>query len=225
MPHENRSSADVSATLVQIYHRLLDTYGKQNWWPADSVFEVVVGAVLTQNTAWGNVEKAIDNLRSGKVLDAELIVALSDKKLAQLIKPSGYFNIKAQRLKNVCCWFMDNVSNGNIDTIGTVQLRQSLLQVNGVGPETADDILLYAFSRAVFVIDSYTRRIFSRLGLVDAEHGYEELRSFFERHLDADVAVFNEYHALIVLHAKERCLKKNPPCEGCCLSVLCSKVM
>ncbi len=200
--------------LMTVYQRLLEAYGAQNWWPADSSFEVMIGAVLTQNTAWANVEKAISNLKRSNNLMLESILALSDEDLAQLIRPSGYFNIKAKRLKNLCLWIAENGGEVKLAEVDTETLRSSLLQVNGVGPETADDILLYAFARSVFVIDTYTRRLFANLRLIEGDEPYEELREIFEAELEADVVLFNQYHALIVRHAKEKCLKTSD-CRHC----------
>jgi len=200
--------------LMTVYQRLLKTYGDQSWWPADSSFEVMVGAVLTQNTAWVNVEQAITNLRRSDSLTLESILALSDEALAQLIRPSGYFNIKAKRLKNLCLWIAENGGESKLAAVDTGTLRSSLLQVNGVGPETADDILLYAFARPVFVIDTYTRRLFSKLCLIQGSEPYEDLRRLFEAELDADVGLFNQYHALIVRHAREKC-QLTEDCRHC----------
>jgi len=199
---------------MTVYQRLLKTYGDQSWWPADSSFEVMVGAVLTQNTAWVNVEQAITNLRRSDSLTLESILALSDEALAQLIRPSGYFNIKAKRLKNLCMWIAENGGESKLAAVDTGTLRSSLLQVNGVGPETADDILLYAFARPVFVIDTYTRRLFSKLCLIQGSEPYEDLRRLFEAELDADVGLFNQYHALIVRHAREKC-QLTEDCRHC----------
>ncbi len=199
---------------MTVYQRLLKTYGDQSWWPADSSFEVMVGAVLTQNTAWVNVEQAITNLRRSDSLTLESILALSDEALAQLIRPSGYFNIKAKRLKNLCLWIAENGGESKLAAVDTGTLRSSLLQVNGVGPETADDILLYAFARPVFVIDTYTRRLFSKLCLIQGSEPYEDLRRLFEAELDADVSLFNQYHALIVRHAREKC-QLTEDCRHC----------
>lgn len=193
------------SAFSEIYDRLYSAYGPQYWWPAETPFEVMVGAVLTQNTAWTNVEKALENLSNAGALHLERLVTIPDAELAELIRPSGYFNIKTQRLKNLCRWLM---SRGGLEQSGrqnTAQLRESLLSVNGIGPETADDILLYAFDRPVFVIDAYTRRLFSRLDFIHGNENYETLRELFERSLPEDVALYNEYHALIVRHAKEPC--------------------
>ncbi len=199
---------------MTVYQRLLDAYGVQAWWPADTSFEVMVGAVLTQNTAWTNVEKAISNLKDSNSLMLESILALSDEALAQLIRPSGYFNIKARRLKNLCLWIAENGGESKLAELDTGILRSSLLQVNGVGPETADDILLYAFARPVFVIDTYTRRLFTSLRLIHGSEPYEDLRQNFEAELEPDISLFNQYHALIVRHAKEKC-QLTADCRHC----------
>lgn len=210
-------------SLKQVYQKLFKVYGPQHWWPADSPFEVMIGAILTQNTAWTNVEKAIHNLKENSALDPEVIVSTHQQRLASWLKPSGYFNIKAKRLKNYCQWYLAQGGYQALNKQATNDLRHALLSVNGIGPETADDILLYAFQRPVFVIDAYTRRIFSRLGLLDAEQGYEHLRQYFENNLQQEqdrVALFNEYHAMIVDHAKDVCRKK-PFCQTCCLLKIC----
>ena len=191
--------------LNTVYERLFTTYGPQYWWPANSAFEVLVGAILTQNTAWSNVEKAIANLVSAGSLNADIINTLPDDKLAEFIRPSGYFNIKAKRLKNFCRWFDYQGGFESLEQLDTQTLRISLLEINGIGPETADEILLYAFNRPVFVIDTYTRRLFSKLNVINGDEKYETLREWFEKTLTPNVPLYNEYHALIVRHAKERC--------------------
>jgi endonuclease-3 related protein len=204
----------------------------------------MIGAILTQNTAWRNVEMAISNLRQAKCLDAQSILDMEIEELALMLKPSGYFNVKAQRLTNFCQWYVNNGEHEKLKYWDTQKLRKELLSVNGVGEETADDILLYAFDRPVFVIDAYTKRLFSRLGLVDADIKYAGLQKIFHQHFDrldesipaSDsisaltsssntaktqvVALYNEYHALIVLHVKEIC-KTRPKCEICCLRQCC----
>jgi endonuclease-3 related protein len=205
------------ARLLTIYRRLLDRYGPQHWWPAETPFEVMVGAVLTQNTAWSNVEKTMDNLKAQHRLTLESLLAMPKAALAECIRPAGYFNIKAERLLNLCRFL---AHNPDLKTLETEPLRERLLSVHGIGPETADDILLYAYQRPVFVIDAYTRRLFSRLALIDHDCGYEPLRAGFEVALTPDTALFNEYHALIVVHAKSHC-KTKPDCTGCPLTALC----
>ncbi|MDZ7829854.1 MAG: endonuclease [Halofilum sp. (in: g-proteobacteria)] len=207
-------------TARTLYDRLLEAYGEQGWWPADTAFEVIVGAVLTQNAAWTNVEYALANLRSADVLDPGSIASLAPERLGELIRPSGYFNVKARRLQAVCRFVLDH---GGIEALAqweTRTLRQALLAVHGVGRETADDIVLYGFHRPVFVIDAYTRRILARLGRIDGREGYEELRSAFERALPADPELYKQYHALIVQHAKSACAVQ-PRCERCCLRRRC----
>ncbi|GMQ96869.1 MAG: endonuclease III domain-containing protein [Gammaproteobacteria bacterium] len=206
---------------MMVYRRLLSSYGKQYWWPGDSPFEVMVGAVLTQNTAWSNVERAILALKKAGVLDAQSIVNMTSKRLAGLIRPSGYFNIKAKRLKHFCLWYLENGGHASLKRWKTRHLRRSVLAVHGVGPETADDMLLYAFNRPVFVIDAYTRRIFVRLGLIVADQGYETMRAMFEAMLGPDTALYNEYHALLVKHGKDVC-RSAPRCAHCCLVTHCT---
>lgn len=203
-----------------IFERLLAAYGPRHWWPGDSTFEVMVGAVLTQNTAWTSVEKAITNLKRAKALSPGAIVKTHPRRLARLIRPSGYFNVKAKRLRALCCWIEEQGGVKEIARMPTETLRPALLAIRGIGPETADDILLYAFHRPVFVIDAYTRRIFARLGLIKGKEHYETLRRSFEDALGEDVPLYNEYHALIVRHGKETCRKK-PLCEVCCLGKVC----
>ncbi len=207
-------------TFAQVYDKLLKCYGRQHWWPADTPFEVMVGAILVQNIAWTNVENAIRQLKSQLYLTPQAILAAPLPELAEWLKPSGYFNIKAQRLHNYCQWYVNAGEFPRLSCVDTSALRKQLLAVNGIGQETADDILLYAFERPVFVIDAYTRRFFSRLKLLEGDADYETLRYQFETGLQADVAVFNEYHALIVCHAKNAC-KKRPDCYCCCLAQVC----
>jgi endonuclease-3 related protein len=200
--------------LLTLYRRLLRAYGPQGWWPADTPFEVMAGAVLTQNTAWINVERAIANLKARECLTPEGILALSPDQLAGHIRPSGYFNVKSRRLRNLCQWVVDGGGLRSLRRRNTATLRAELLGVNGVGPETADDILLYAFDRPVFVIDAYTRRLLRRLEWMDGDEDYETQRAAFETVLPADAALFNEYHALIVRHAKEKC-SESRGCRHC----------
>jgi endonuclease-3 related protein len=211
-------TSDVS--FEEVYRKLFNHYGPQHWWPAETPFEVMVGAVLTQNTAWSNVERAIENLKQNHCLAPESILDTEIINLAEWLRPSGYFNIKAKRLRNFCQWYVNEGQFSVLSHWNTEKLRKGLLSVNGVGPETADDILLYAFERPIFVIDAYTRRIFSRLGFGFADEGYEHLRLKFENNLPAETKIFNEYHALIVVHAKEAC-KKTPNCSSCCLLECC----
>ncbi len=206
--------------LLQLFDLLLDNYGRQGWWPAETPFEVMVGAILTQNTAWSNVEVAISNLKQAGVLSPGAIIDSDPVELAQLLRPSGYFNVKANRLQNFCRFLRASGGEAALREKTTQELRLDLLSVNGIGPETADDILLYAFERPVFVIDAYTRRIFSRLGMCSGEESYEKMRQGFESGLGPDQELFNEYHALIVRHAKETCNTK-PHCRECSLVSRC----
>lgn len=210
--------------IKSVYQKLYKAYGPQDWWPADSRFEVMVGAVLTQNTAWINVERAINNLKQASALSVEAIVNSSHEQLADWIRPSGYFNIKATRLRNFSQWYGGCGGYDSLKRLKTSALRTALLSINGIGPETADDIILYAFSRKVFVIDAYTRRIFSRLGISDTGVQYDELQVLFEGALEKEsVKVFKEYHALIVMHGKDVCRVK-PRCEKCCLLSCCKQI-
>ncbi len=213
-------SALSSHKLRNTFQHLLTCHGPQNWWPANSPFEVMVGAVLTQNTAWVNVERAIANLTANAVLLPERILAVDEAQLAEWLRPSGYFNIKARRLRNYCRWYTDAGGYSELSKQSNEDLRRALLTVNGVGPETADDILLYAFERPVFVIDAYTRRLFARLGMIQGNEGYEPLRCALEQALGTDTAIFNEYHALIVAHAKDIC-RVRPRCSECVLRKGC----
>lgn len=206
--------------LLAVFRRLHGAHGPQSWWPGDTRFEIMVGAVLTQNTAWTNVEKAIANLKAANALTPQAIANAPHRRLAAWLRPSGYFNVKARRLRAFCCWLVEQGGEHRLARLSTDRLRAAMLGVHGIGPETADDILLYAFDRPVFVIDAYTRRLFHRLGVIDGGEPYEALRELFESRLDRDVPLFNEYHALIVAHAKDVC-RPRPRCEGCCLRKLC----
>ena len=215
-------------TLLKVHDVLFDYYGPQNWWPALTSFEVMVGAVLTQNTAWTNVEKAIANLHAAKAMKAEVILRSPLRRVAEWIRPAGYFNVKAKRLRNFCEWYVDRGGESKLQHLDTTALRNELLSINGVGPETADDILLYAFHRPIFVVDAYTRRLLSRLQLAAGDEAYDDLRQHIEQDLKSAnrgrrqlVPLFNEYHALIVRHAKDIC-KPRPRCQTCCLSTHCS---
>jgi len=195
---------------------MFQAYGPQYWWPGDSPFEIIVGAILTQNTNWSNVEKAIANLKNAALLSPEGLGRTGTEQLAELIRPSGYFNIKAKRLKSFIDFLFERF-DGNLDAmfaLHTKKIRRALLEVNGIGPETADSILLYAGNYPVFVIDAYTKRIFSRLGILHEEHAYHQAQDYFMTHLEKNGSLFNEYHALIVKHGKEHCRTK-PRCNNC----------
>jgi endonuclease III related protein len=203
--------------FLRVYHRLADHYGPQGWWPGGSGLEMMVGAVLTQNTNWSNVEKAIRNLKGAGLLSLSSLRELSVDLLAEYIRPSGYYNIKARRLKNLL-QMIDDEYEGEVAFLFEDSLensRENLLSVKGVGPETADSILLYAAGKPIFVIDTYTHRVFSRHGLVAEENDYHTLQQEFMDSLPEDVPLFNEYHALIVAVAKEFCVKKKGRCSEC----------
>ena len=208
--------------VFEIYEILLEHFGPQGWWPGDTPFEVMVGAVLTQNTNWVNVSKAIDNLKREDLLSFEKLHDLPVELLAEKIKPAGYFNLKAARLKNLFN-FIAREYNGSLEDMFAVDmysLREEILTVKGIGPETADSILLYAGNKPVFVVDTYTHRIFSRHNIIAEEEGYYEIQEYFSMSLPDDVKLFNEYHALIVRLGKEFCKKNNPLCKSCPLDVV-----
>ncbi|HCL81819.1 MAG TPA: endonuclease [Nitrospiraceae bacterium] len=231
--------------LIKIYNTLYSFYGPQYWWPGDTPFEIAVGAILTQNTNWGNVEKAIKNLKKEKVLTAKALHEMPHQKLASLIRPAGYFNIKAKRLKSFIDFLADNY-NGSMKRMKKEEmgsLRKKLLDVHGIGPETADSILLYAGNHPVFVVDAYTKRIFSRHQVVKADAEYHDIQELFMKNLPHDVnpvrslhnrkqsysigrllptkeasngvKMFNEYHALIVKAGKDFCRTRKPLCSKC----------
>jgi len=202
--------------LMNIYRKLYQAYGPRHWWPGETPFEVMVGAILTQNTSWGNVEKAIQRLKWKGVLSSEGIHQLRKSQLASLIKPSGYYRIKADRLKTFVNFLFENY-NGNIKRMRKEEaetLRPKLLEVKGIGPETADSILLYGLEKPIFVVDAYTQRILSRHGVISERATYEEIQEVFMNHLSIDEKLFNEYHALLVHLGKTVC-KKIPKCDQC----------
>lgn len=217
----------MKTSLLKIYNNLLDSYGSQNWWPGDSPWEICVGAVLTQNTNWSNVEKAIVNLKAGGLVansseqnKPESFPAKFAKtpssEIEEMIRPSGYFRLKADRMMHVVDWWLSNVKAGHLNQSGKSldYWRDSLLEVKGIGPETADSILLYAFDLPTFVVDAYTKRVMSRHLGTDPNIDYHELRGLFMDNLTHDARLFNEYHALLVQVAKESCLKKE--CKEWC---------
>ncbi|MCH8205985.1 MAG: endonuclease III domain-containing protein [Chloroflexi bacterium] len=208
--------------LLDVYDRMLRSYGPQQWWPGDTPFEVMVGAILTQAASWSNVRKAISNLKDAGALSPEAIRRMSTDELARLVYPSGYYNSKARKLKALVEYlglrFDDDIDSMSCED--AEELRDELLSVYGIGEETADDILLYAVGKPAFVIDAYTRRVFSRLGLAPERDSYARYRSLFTEALPSDRELFAEYHALIVRHGKELC-RKRPLCAGCCLLSLC----
>jgi len=203
--------------LYAVYARLFARFGSQRWWPAKTPLEVAVGAVLTQNTSWRNVEKAILNLRGEKALSFRALRRLPEERLAKLIRPAGYYNIKADRLVNLLDFFGREYGGHLRKAVNTstADLRVRLLSVKGVGPETADSILLYAFDRPVFVVDAYTRRFALRHGFIKGDEDYASVQKLFMQNLKCDVKLFNEYHALIVRLNKDFCRKNNPLCDSC----------
>lgn len=208
-------------TLDTIYRRMHEHFGPTDWWPGETPFEVAIGAILTQNTAWTNVEKAIINLKREKLLSPRKILACPQEALEQALRPSGYFRQKAARVQRFSQHLVDRYG-GSMRRMAKrplEDLRVELLSLNGIGPETADDILLYACEKPVFVVDAYTRRILSRHGHVDPKIGYEDLRAVFEDHLAHNVAHFKEYHGLIVYTGKDYC-RSRPNCDGCPLQKL-----
>jgi endonuclease III related protein len=202
--------------LNEIYQNLLTHFGPQNWWPGDSPFEVCVGAILTQNTNWSNVEKAIVNLKDRGLLDFKSLYLARDETIAELIRPAGYFNVKTKRLRSFLNFIQEKY--GEFDALNDLtdtKLREELLSVKGVGAETADSMVLYAFNRPKFVIDTYTHRILSRHSLIPEDADYYQMQELFENNLETDEELFNEYHALIVMVAKNFCKKSKPSCEEC----------
>ena len=210
--------------LRDIYDRLYAHFGAQHWWPSDSDFEIIIGAILTQNTAWTNVEQAIANLKRARLLTPTVMKRVTIARLAKLIKPSGYFNLKAKKLKAFVHFLFDQHRGrlAHLFQLDPQTLRAQLLTVYGIGPETGDSIMLYAARQPVFVIDAYTRRIFARLGLARDDATYDELQSMFMAHLPRDAQLFNEYHALIVVLGKDVCKKRAPHCARCPLIDICA---
>lgn len=206
--------------LLAVYQDLAARYGEQGWWPADDRFEIMIGAILTQNTAWTNVEKAIVNLKVARLCDAESLAQIDQDRLAQLVRPSGYFNQKARRIRGFADWYLHRGGFRGLSALDTAELRQQLLSVHGIGEETADDMLLYAFERPSFVIDTYTHRLMQRLGLASGDESYAQLQALFHDHLAPNVERFKQYHALIVSHAKRHC-RKRPDCIACPLQARC----
>jgi len=190
--------------LLKIYNSLYHYFGPLNWWPGDTPFEIMVGAILTQNTSWRNVEKAINNLKKENLLEPRKLYHLNQEELAQLIKPSGYYNIKAQRLKNFVNLFVKEFegSTKKMFSDDSRELRKKLLKVNGIGPETADSILLYAGKKAFFVVDAYTKRIFSRHKLISKDSTYYQIQEFFNQNLDRDVELYVPARIQIVLNVQ-----------------------
>ena len=223
----------IQQRLIEIYQILYEAFGPQHWWPGDTRIEIITGAILTQNTNWANVKKAINNLKAADCLNADKLYDLELSQLAELIRPAGYYNIKAKRLKNFLNWLFENYDGKltDLESVNTGQLRAELLSIKGVGRETADSILLYAYNRSIFVVDTYTARIARRHGLIEPDADYEQLRDLFESMARASspcihgleahdtCQLFNEFHALLVRTGNEFCRPK-AKCPACPLEKL-----
>ncbi len=212
----------MNATLREVYDRLFDAFGPQHWWPGESPFEVIVGAVLVQNTNWQNVERAIANLRDADLLAPRALFEVPVEELEELIRPAGYFRIKAKRLHSVLEFLVERYDvdryDGSLEAMFATPrdtLREQLLGVHGIGPETADSILLYAGDLPVFVVDTYTYRVMTRHGWIGFDADYHAIQEFFQDGLPEDVALYNEYHALLVRVGKHYCRKTRPKCDEC----------
>ncbi|TET38309.1 MAG: endonuclease III domain-containing protein [Planctomycetota bacterium] len=206
--------------LMKFYRALFARFGHRDWWPGSTPFEVMVGAVLTQNTNWSNVEKAIHNLKKARKLTPHAINRLSERGLARLIRPSGYFNVKAKRLKSLVRWFVGEYRGKieNFSGVPTKKLREELLGVYGIGEETADSILCYALERKSFVVDAYTRRVLYRHRLIKGKESYGEIKELFESSLPKSLPLYNDFHAQIVAVGHRYCTPRKPKCEKCPLN-------
>ncbi len=203
--------------MEDVFKTLVTELGPQRWWPGDSPFEIAVGAILTQNTNWQNVARAIANLKQRDLLSPRAMHQLPFDELAELIRPAGYFRLKTKRLMNFVRWLMDRF-DGSMDAMSGVSqstLREELLAINGIGPETADSILLYAVAKPTFVVDAYTHRIAVRHGWIEPEAGYEDLKDYFESRLPDDVSTLNEMHAMLVVIGKRFCRPREARCDQC----------
>jgi endonuclease-3 related protein len=212
----------MTVILEDIYRRLWDAMGPQHWWPGQSPLEVMVGAVLVQNTNWQNVRRAIENLRQADLLEPHALYAVSEEELQELIRPAGYYRVKAKRLRSLLKFFIERYQ-GSIEAMFGARLsllRDELLAVHGIGPETADSILLYAGGLPSFVVDAYTYRIFTRHGWIGFDADYQQIQEYFQGGLPADAALYNEYHALLVRVGKDYCRKTQPKCHACPLGSL-----
>ena len=212
----------MSSVLLEAYEKMFAAFGPQQWWPGETPFEVIVGAVLTQNTNWRNVERAIANLREADLLEPRALYDVPVAELEELIRPAGYYRVKAKRLKSLLAYIVErhDASLEQMFATDLETLRADLLAVNGIGPETADSILLYAGDKPTFVVDAYTHRILARHGWIGFESEYHEIQDYFLATLPQDVRLFNEYHALLVNVGKDFCKKQNPLCDGCPLQDL-----
>ncbi len=223
MTMRTESEFDEKSRLLKIYRRMLAHFGPRDWWPADTPFEVMIGAILTQNTSWTNVEKAIRNLKSAHALGPDALFKMDLRRLKRMIRPTGYYNEKAKKLKNYLRFYRAEpicASPQRMARMPLSEMRERLLNVKGIGPETADSILLYALEKPIFVVDAYTRRIFYRMGLTSENASYDELQGFFMRNLPENTELYNDYHAQIVALGKEYCRNK-PECGPCPLNEIC----
>jgi endonuclease-3 related protein len=213
----SNQNINISSQLWSMHRSLLKFYGPLHWWPGETELEIMIGAILTQNTNWQNVSKAIEKIKEEGLLDVQALLRIEAEYLGKLIKSCGYYNLKAQRLKNFLSFFY-NKYDGSAEKLfsrnGQV-LRTELLKVNGIGPETADSILLYAGKKPIFVVDAYTRRIFQRHGYFSHNEDYEDIQCFFMSHLPCEHSLYNEFHAQLVMVGKEYCKKNNPSCPQC----------
>ena len=203
--------------LTEAYRRLFDVFGPQHWWPGETPFGVIVGAVLTQNTSWRNVERAIDNLRQADLLEPRALYDVPVEELEELIQPAGYFHVKARRLRSLLEFIVEQY-DGSLEAMFRTELselRGRLLGVHGIGPETADSILLYAGGLPSFVVDAYTHRVFARHGWIGFDADYHQIQDYSQGALPQDVQLYNEYHALLVRVGKDFCRKTNPKCAEC----------
>ncbi|HPI22958.1 MAG TPA: hypothetical protein PLE73_07165, partial [Spirochaetota bacterium] len=208
-------------SLNRVFRALLRAYGPQHWWPGDTPFEIAIGAILTQNVAWTNVETAIAQLKEKRLLAPRALDAIPAPRIAPLIRSTGYYNQKAIKLKNFLAWFAGyRYSFARLHGVDTERLRRELLAVSGIGPETADSILLYALGRKLFVVDAYTVRLLGRLGIIGGGESYHDVQGLFHRRFRGGVGEYNEFHALIVNHGKYVC-RTRPRCAECCLSRRC----
>jgi len=214
----------MAANLTLIYNRLFSAYGEQHWWPGSGAFEIIVGAILTQQVAWKNVEKAIAALKAAGLMEPEALMHAPLDEVAALIRPTIYYNEKAKKLRSFLV-FLQEQHHGDLSDLLALPLpalREELLSVHGIGEETADSIILYAAQKPSFVIDAYTRRIMQRLGLISGREPYAVLRALFMQSIPPDVKLYNEYHALFVRHGKERCRSRGPLCSDCPLGDMCN---
>lgn len=203
--------------LLTMHTAMRSALGPSQWWPGETPFEIALGAILTQNTNWENVQRALDNLRAENLVSAEALHGLAPETMAELIRPAGYYRLKTKRIKNFLAFLAAeaDLELSALQAWPTAALRDKLLMVNGIGPETADSILLYALHIPIFVVDAYTARILNRHALIPEDISYNELQDFFMTALPQDTALFNEYHAQLVRVGKQWCKKRSPTCQGC----------